>query len=575
MSVLNESELIKAAIKGVAKEVIEKETSSCFRVYKAIVVSPKTYSQEKGFVCGVKLVGDETVLYLPLSSATSNVQIGDLVWVATIANSFRNAIVWENRYFQEQNVQPKHYGARWDKTLAQLTRLYDAASFTTTTTNFRYNGRVNANYNNPFDDIYPWSGIKLCNIDIETYVGLTTDQGITECVVAWEGDPDFSYDHPNGVWRYRPAFYGKSWDDGTYRYFDVCASDLGGYVYYPENIAGRWQGVEKNLTINGESANCLIPTLGIIAGRGYDAPEIHALSKIYNATLDSIYSIDADNLLMIVEYATMNTQGAIGNGVVLLSYQPSTPLPEAATNSNVIKVPAATSQTYCIPGAVVALGASAGSSSIGTFYIVSVETDSENSDYLALTLNAPVTVTTSNYFSIQGTTNMADEEIGSKSGYLGTNSYANAYYRGIVMFGNGLFYTLGAYKSGSDQHVWIASSNKQSDEYDRLNTSVHTDTGLVVPIGTGYINALGMVEGGSLSIPPVCTATGGTYQNPIGDYLYNSDNSPTVNKILFLGGALNSGGAGGSFTQFWAYTTATTLWYLCGRPRLLNPQERG
>lgn len=153
----------------------------------------------------------------------------------------------------------RHYGARWNKRQAQMTRLHDAASFPTAITNFAHRGSVNANYSNPFDNIYPWAGIKLCNISIDLYRNLAAGDSITKCVTAWEGDVDFSYNDANGVWRYRPEFWGKSWEDDTYRYFDVSEKAIGSYVHYPEAIVGRWHGRKENRTIGGEEKGCLIP----------------------------------------------------------------------------------------------------------------------------------------------------------------------------------------------------------------------------------------------------------------------------------------------------------------------------
>ena len=146
----------------------------------------------------------------------------------------------------------RHYGARWNKTQAQMTRLYDAESFPTNITNFAHRGSVNPNYNNPFDKIYPWSGRKLCNIDIDAYRELTPGQSITRAVKAWEGDTDFSYTDVNGVWVYTPEFWGKSWDETVgsteYRYFDVADKPYGDYVHYQERIEGRWHGRTQTAT---------------------------------------------------------------------------------------------------------------------------------------------------------------------------------------------------------------------------------------------------------------------------------------------------------------------------------------
>ena len=84
------SKLLRGAITKVAKEVIAEETRSCFRVKKASVITAPN-----GSVCEVKLLGDDTVLSLPYSSAVASVSAGDVVWVAIIYNNLKNAVVWQ------------------------------------------------------------------------------------------------------------------------------------------------------------------------------------------------------------------------------------------------------------------------------------------------------------------------------------------------------------------------------------------------------------------------------------------------------------------------------------------------
>ena len=280
MSKWNDSRELKSAIEAVCREAIQKETKECFRVYRATVVKGPYTDPTLGDVCQVVLVGDESVLTLPFSKSTSSMRAGDSVLVATISDTFRNAIVWEERFFQNEYVTQKHYGARWNKTLAQMERVFDAETITTDTANFGYFGSVNANYNNPFDNIYPWSEIRLCNIDLDLYLNLQPGESVTNCVKAWEGDADFSYTDEMGVWRYRPEFYGSSWDEGDYRYFDVCRSYSYGYVHYPEAIVGRWFGRNVQKTINGSSKNCLIPSVGMPAKR-IALSTLHTYAKNY------------------------------------------------------------------------------------------------------------------------------------------------------------------------------------------------------------------------------------------------------------------------------------------------------
>nr|DAG37350.1 MAG TPA: tail collar fiber protein [Caudoviricetes sp.] len=463
----------------------------------------------------------------------------------------------------------RHYGARWNKTQAQMTRMYDAASFPTTITNFAHRGSVNANYSNPFDSIYPWAGIKLCNISIDLYRNLAAGDSITKCVTAWEGDVDFSYNDANGVWRYRPEFWGKSWEDDTYRYFDVSEKAIGSYVHYPEAIVGRWHGRKENRTIGGEEKGCLIPSVGMPA-KSISMSGLHTRAKNFGATLDSIYSVDADTLLCVVEFATMNTQNAIGNGVSNLYRQSSDLIQEDATNSTTVKVLAAAGSAYCIPGAIFDIGTSNGGTQVGSFVVVSATPNVGDAQYLDVTLDQAVTVTGANYWSVHGLVNVADEAIGSKSGYIGENGKCNAYYRGIVMFGNMWLYILGAYENKDDHHIWIANSDEEADNHDALDTTVHYDTGLVLPTAGGYTKKLGLLSrSGLLSIPAFCVETGGDSSNPVGDYFYNG--VYTYNTVLLRGGSASNGSNDGAFYGYWSYAASSGYWNFSARPRLKNP----
>lgn len=463
----------------------------------------------------------------------------------------------------------RHYGARWNKTQARMTRLYDAESFSNDITNFEHRGSVNENYSNPFDNIYPWAGIKLCNISIDLYRSLAAGDSITKCVTAWEGDVDFSYNDANGVWRYRPEFWGKSWEDDTYRYFDVTEKAIGSYVHYPEAIVGRWHGRNENRTIGGEEKDCLIPSVGMPA-KSISMGGLHTRANNFGATLDSIYSVDADTLLCTVEFATMNTQNAIGNGVSNLCRQSSDLIQEDATNSTTVKVLAAAGSAYCIPGAIFDIGTSNGGTQVGSFVVVSATPNVGDAQYLDVTLDQAVTVTGANYWTVHGLVNVADEGIGSKSGYIGTNGKCNAYYRGIIMFGNMWLYTLGAYENKDDHHIWIANSDAEADNYDALDTTVHYDTGLVLPTVKGYTKKLGLLSrSGLLSIPAFCVETGGDSNNPVGDFSYNG--VYTNNTVLLRGGYAGNDSKVGAFYGFWRYAASLGDWSFSARPRLKNP----
>lgn len=463
----------------------------------------------------------------------------------------------------------RHYTARWNKSAATMTRLNDAAKITTTITNFAHRGSVNANYENPFDSIYPWSGRKLCNIDITRYRALTAGHSITECVKAWEGDTDFSYADTNGVWVYTPEFWGKSWDDGTYRYFDVADKATGGHVHYPESIEGRWHGRTATITIGDTAKTCLVPTVGMPA-KSIAMSTLHTYAKNWGATLDSIFSIDASSLLMIVEFATMNSQSAIGEGVDNMYRQSSDLIAADATASTVVKVVKSAAQAYCIPGAIFDIGTTNGGANVGSYLVVSVETDAGDNTLLDVTLDAAVTVTTAHYWSVHGLGNVADEDIGSKSGYIGTNGKCSAYYRGEVLFGNMFFYILGAYRQTGTQHVFIANNEEEADAVDALNAAVHYDTGITLASSGGYVNTLGqLTRSGLLAVPPFCTAVGGSSSAPVGDYHYIDTSAG--NAVLIRGGYAIGGSGDGAFYGSWSVSAAYSGWIFAARPRLKTP----
>ena len=173
--------------------------------------------------------------------------------------------------------------------------------------------------------------------------------------------------------------------------------------------------------------------------------------------------------------------------------------------------------------------------------------------------------------SIHGLANVADEQIGSASGYLGTNSKANAYYRGRVAFANMWRYVLGAYRQQNTGHIWVAHNREEADAYDALNTSVHIDTGLVLPQGdegaaaSGYIQELHFTE--DFPCAPFVKTIGGNSTNPVGDYGYVPALS-TVNTILICGAHASNGTNCGRFYGRWHNTAGYSYWDCAALPFL-------
>ena len=467
----------------------------------------------------------------------------------------------------EQSGAAKKYGILWDKVNAKCTRIWDASDITTDTTNFGHFGSINPDYNNPFDNIYPWSEMRLCNYDMRVMKQIVADgYNVLDSVVAWEDEDGFSYDPASGlaVGRYTPEFWYTSYDIAEGRVIGVSGAPIDGWIHHEPIISGRYIGsIELIDGANALGCRVGMPSANISCGT------LHEYADNFGMTIDDIYSWDADTTLQIIEYANMNTQVAIGNGVSDLYRQNETDLiQEDATESTIIKVVAANASN-AIPGAIIDIGTSNGGSQVARRYVVSTAADEANETLLCITLNEPVTVTTSNYWSIHGLINVADEEIGSMSGYIGTNGKCNTYYRGKVSFGNKFVYVLGAWQEGQTSHIWITKSRYDAETIILSDTSNCIDTGLILPWGDGdtaiggYINELGLVDG--LAAAPFCISLDGSNANPVGDYCYIPAKS-TTNHVLFAGGAAADGSFAGRFSAGWTPVRGSSNWSLSASP---------
>ena len=91
---------MRNGIASIARDVIEQETRSCFRVYKGVIVDTPTQSDDR---YKVRLVGypDDNAFYASYTTACADLSVSDVVWVGVIFNNFKNAIVWHSADFNK------------------------------------------------------------------------------------------------------------------------------------------------------------------------------------------------------------------------------------------------------------------------------------------------------------------------------------------------------------------------------------------------------------------------------------------------------------------------------------------
>ncbi|MGN0997820.1 MAG: coiled-coil domain-containing protein [Candidatus Ventricola sp.] len=465
----------------------------------------------------------------------------------------------------------KKYIVRWDKVTAQCTRMGDAAGITTDITHFAHRGSVDADYANPFDELYPWSHRKLCKVDRDAYKAIFEAGGdIMGAVTMWEDEPGFALGSavPGMDMVYTPTFWRTCWEDESYVYAAVADGEVPGWEKRPATIGARYHA-------SADADGNLTSQAGDIAKRFTAFSTLHSNAKAQKMTLDDIFTWCDDTILMVVEFATMNTQNAVGQGVCSLYREDETGHPLLdASGSNTVILPTAY-KSYCIPGAVLDIGTSKSGGNVASRMVESVE-DYSDTAYCVVTFSGdPVDILTTHYCAIHGMSNTADAEIGSKSGYIGTNGRCIAYYRGRIAHGNYWRYVLGAYRQTGTGHIYVAGSRADANAADALDTSKHTDTGCALPQGTDgastevYLGALHILTEHPLA--PFGAATGGNSSNPIGDYLWVPELT-TGNTILMAGARANGGAVVGRFSGGWWNSAGNSLWSYAVLLFLISPE---
>lgn len=452
----------------------------------------------------------------------------------------------------------KRYGVKWNGVDNVCTeRLFDASGITLDTTDFCHKGTLNEDYNNPFDNIYPWSEMKQCNVDLRLY---RNGNSLKDSIVAWYGDDNFVTKGTDEIFvgRYRPEFwYTRYADEQGNIIWVVAESEIVSYTHAKEAVDGIGFAVDDG---NG----------GVTCGDGQPMTniavnQIQARARTSGIELQNIYSLDAQIALYLVEYANTNIQRALGDGCSSQYRQNANDI-VSAVNGNTVTIPLG-AQSFCVKGATIDFGASSGAVVLANRR--EVQSYEISGSDLIITLDEPLPSTAVGlYASFHGMTNA--DCIGNWSGYLGVNGKNNAMYRGAVMYTNRWQYILGIYRQSGTNRIWLSDEDDAMD-YTALNVNVHRDTGRALPIlsaGTWLtVGKLNFMEGVN-AFAPVREA-GGNSVSPIGDQQY-VPSSAVGNTVLLFGGRADHGWSCGVFYGYWNNSSGYSYWGSSARPLLTS-----
>lgn len=447
----------------------------------------------------------------------------------------------------------KNYGIKrliTDNTIASWTRIGDAEGLKANATK---NGSEVAN---DFDNCYPWSDIRRCNVD-----------PVTGQVLAYYGETGYKADGSNGEVMVKiPEFWWKRErvpDEfgNVYEYIYIADYARAGYKKSEEFFVGAYllSTTDEEGTIVAHSKSGVIPrystTLANFRSYAKNTGDGFCLLDYHYFLLQMLY---------LVEYANFNSQSMLGNGLVAYSGNGGKAL-IAENSTNRIIIASVNSGLWV--GKTVCIGATdAWNSSVAADREITSIEDYNDGQITGKVIHFdgdPVDIALGNVIWGSAQKTGENDVLGNKSGCLNNNQYHPVSYRGIEDIFGHLF-----------QHV-DGINIKDFQAYICKNPSEYANDKFDAPYEKlGYINSetvdsfskkLGLDEKHPEIALPI--EVGASSSTGTTDYYWGA----TGNKIAYVGGNFLSGGTkAGFFSWDCGNASSNSTWH-CGA-RLLKYQ---
>lgn len=447
----------------------------------------------------------------------------------------------------------KNYGIKrliTDNTIASWTRIGDAEGLKANATK---NGSEVAN---DFDNCYPWSDIRRCNVD-----------PVTGQVLAYYGETGYKADGSNGEVMVKiPEFWWKRErvpDEfgNVYGYIYIADYARAGYKKSEEFFVGAYllSTTDEEGTIVAHSKSGVIPrystTLANFRSYAKNTGDGFCLLDYHYFLLQMLY---------LVEYANFNSQSMLGNGLVAYSGNGGKAL-IAENSTNRIIIASVNSGLWV--GKTVCIGATdAWNSSVAADREITSIEDYNDGQITGKVIHFdgdPVDIALGNVIWGSAQKTGENDVLGNKSGCLNNNQYHPVSYRGIEDIFGHLF-----------QHV-DGINIKDFQAYICKNPSEYANDKFDAPYEKlGYINSetvdsfskkLGLDEKHPEIALPI--EVGASSSTGTTDYYWGA----TGNKIAYVGGHFNNIGAKAGFF-YWYCGNASSYSYWHYGARLLKYQ---
>lgn len=383
---------------------------------------------------------------------------------------------------------------------------------------------------NDFDSLAPWSDIKSCNYDLTT-----------KKINAWFGDANFKFDGTNGdVFTHIPKTYWKIYQEDDYDYVLLADYPKAGFMEVDGFFVGRYNGSVVDDVLHTYSG--LVPTTS--KNRGQFRTLANALGNNFSQ-LDWRYLVL--QMLYLVEYATYNSQSALGNGIQSRKYV-KTIVAENNTNRAII----GSASGYYV-GQIIRIGTSDGGTQVADARkITAIEAyDEDGVTGAALTFDgAAVNIAVDNFVCTMAQITGQCDDLGMKSGCINNDGYHSMIYRGV----ENLFANIWQFVDGINIKDRLAYICKDHSQYaDNVFADPYKPLAYTNADANGYAKTLGLdVDEPFFRFP---TEVGGSTSTYMADYYYQN----TGNRVALVGGSFYDGAGDGLW--YWSFISDSSAAY--------------
>ena len=384
---------------------------------------------------------------------------------------------------------------------------------------------------NDFDTLAPWSEIKSCNYDLTT-----------KKIKAWFGDANFAFDGSNGdVFTHVPKTYWSIYQDNDYDYVLLADYPRAGFMEVDGFFVGRYNGAVVDDVLHTYSG--LVPTTNKTRAQ---------FRTLANALGDNFSQLDwrylVLQMLYLVEYATYNSQSALGNGVMSRKN-----IKTIVAENNTNRVIVGSASGYYV-GQIIRIGTSDGGTQVADARkITAIEAyDDGTVTGSALTFDgAAVNIAVDNFVCTMAQITGQCDSLGMKSGCLNNDGYHSMIYRGV----ENLFANIWQFVDGINIKDYVAYICKDHSQYaDNVFADPYKPLAYTNASSDGWAKTLGLdVDEPFFRFP---TEVGGGSSNYMADYYYRN----TGNRVALVGGNFYNGASAGLWDWGFGNDSSNANW---------------